>query len=555
MKQSADPWNFQTMASKKRRRAGKAAADTSGDERVPARPSRLWAVGLFGILLLVYLANGEALVGNDATANLYLPIQLLTRGRLTFTQEDSPQLFNFELRVPTGKVPVRFRNWNSLLEGKSMRSYQESGALGPGLPLYYLAPTQTPGVYANTFGLGAGLLALPAVAVVKPFSAQLQANPGRLWQVGKVVAAAAVAGSAVFVFLTALGSLGSLAAFLLALAYGLCTCVWSTSSQALWQHGPTELFLAMGTYLLLRPQRPSPLLAGLAYSLAVACRPTSLLVFLVVAIFQGLRDRRALLRFCLGALPVGALLVIYGLVVFGHPFAAGQLGIAPEVALAKTGNPGLWQTPLHIGLLGLLVSPGRGLLVYSPVAIFALWGAIRVWRDPAFRDWRPLSVAVAALWVLSAKWFDWWGGWCYGYRPIVDSTTLLAFLAIPVVPWIRARRSRWLLCAGLCGWSLGVQVLGVYCYDVTGWNGRWAYDVIGPGSDQRVVYDDRPSAERQAREHGGQVKPRERSVDFPAYRSRLWSVTDNPISYYLTHAASARVRRQKTFAKFLVEDG
>jgi hypothetical protein len=522
---------------------------------VRTRPSRLSAVVLFAILLLAYLGNGDTLVGNDATANVHLPLQLLTRGRLTFTQEDSPYMFMYTLQLPTRKIPVRFRSWDAVVEGKTMLEHWKSGALSLDSPFYYLAPTRKPGVYANTFGLGAGLLALPALAVVKPFAAPLEANPAQLWQVGKVVAAAAVAGSAVFVFLTALGPLGSLAAFLLALAYGLCTCVWSTSSQALWQHGPTELFLAMGTYFLLRPQRPSPLWAGLAYSMSVACRPTSLLVLLVVAIFLGVRDRRALLRFCLGALPVGALLLIYGLVLFGHPLAAGQLGVGPEVALAKTGNPGLWQTPLHIGLLGLLVSPGRGLLVYSPIAIFALWGAVRVWRDPAWRDWRPISVAVAALLLPAAKWFDWWGGWCYGYRPIVDAITLLAFLAIPVVPWIRARRSRWLLCAGLGCWSLGVQVLGAFCYDVSGWNGRPAYDVVGPGPDRRVTYDDLRLAEQQVREHGGRIEPRDQNVDVPLHRHRLWSVTDNPMSYYLTRAGSARTRRLETIAKFLRDEG
>ena len=37
------------------------------------------------------------------------------------------------------------------------------------------------------------------------------------------------------------------------------------------------------------------------------------------------------------------------------------------------------------GLLGLLVSPSRGMLVYSPVLAFAFWGALRVWRNDRFR--------------------------------------------------------------------------------------------------------------------------------------------------------------------------
>ena len=32
------------------------------------------------------------------------------------------------------------------------------------------------------------------------------------------------------------------------------------------------------------------------------------------------------------------------------------------------------------GVAGLLLSPNRGLLVYTPIMLFALWGAVRVWR-------------------------------------------------------------------------------------------------------------------------------------------------------------------------------
>jgi hypothetical protein len=100
-----------------------------------------------------------------------------------------------------------------------------------------------------------------------------------------------------------------------------------------------------------------------------------------------------------------------------------------------------------------------------------------------------------------------------------------------------------------------VQVLGAFCYDVSGWNGRWAWDVVGPGPDRRVTYDDPHLAERQVRDRGGQIEPREQNVDLPAYRHRLWSVTDNPLSYYLTRAGSARTRRQEAIAKFLREEG
>jgi len=60
-----------------------------------------------------------------------------------------------------------------------MLQYRRSGVLTLNNFYYFLAPTRKPGVYANTFGLGAGLLALPVLAAVNPWLGPLQDNPGR----------------------------------------------------------------------------------------------------------------------------------------------------------------------------------------------------------------------------------------------------------------------------------------------------------------------------------------------------------------------------------------
>ena len=519
-----------------------------------ARVPWLWAALLFASLLLTYVANGDPLVGNDATANVWLPERVLDHGSLSFTPDDTPFMFLFVFQTPTGSKDVRFRSWDATFDGKTMRDHYREGRLTLGSPLYYLVSTRHPGRYANTFGLGAGLLALPVVAVARPFVGPLAAHSSLLWTVGKVVAAVAVAGSAGFLFFAALAHTRPLTAFVLGLTYGLGTCVWSTSSQSLWQHGPTELFFAMAAFFLVR-KKPSDLLCGLACGLAVACRPTSAVLVVAIGLFHLIFDRSRVVRFIVGGVPVAALLALYAWHTFGSPFSVGQLEIAAGIARAKTGNPALWQTPLHVGALGLLVSPARGLLVYSPVVLVALWGFGRVWRDPVWKDWRPIAVAAVALFLLSSKRFDWWGGWCFGYRLLVDAVTLLAFLAIPVAERIRERRVLHLAFVGLFLWSAGVQALGAYAYDVTGWNGRYVYDVVLPGTNNKATYDDSAQAQRRAGEQGGRVEARALNVDVPAYRYRLWSVGDNPILYYLLNFSEARKRRHLTVEKFLGAEG
>jgi hypothetical protein len=539
---------------KQRRRRSRSNGNTEIDAVGPKKgpDPRALAGVLFAILFFTYLANGMLLPGNDATPNVRLPMQILEHGSVFFTPEQNPSMFTFRLRTREGTRETRFHEWNASPEGGTALPAEKRGQLSVDRPKYYLVPTQDPDKFANTFGLGAGLLALPVLAAVKPFVLSLEQRNDIQWHLGKIVAAAATAGSAVFLFLAAVPHVPWLAASLLALAYGAGTCVWSTSSQALWQHGPCELFLAIGAYFLLRrDRRHADALSGLSLGLAVFCRPAAALVVLAVALSHALTDRRRLLRFVLGGSPIAAILLAYSQYAFGDPFAFGQLASGAEIARAKTGDPNLWQTPLYWGAAGLLFSPGRGLLVYSPVAIFALWGAVRAFLDPVWKDLRPLAVAAAGLFVLSSKWFDWWGGWCFGYRPIVDISILLAFTSLPIVERVRAGRFLKASFALLLCWSVGVQILGAFAYDVAGWNDRTVYQVIQPGTEARIAYEDETSAARHVREYGGRVELVHQNIDLPVSRMRLWSLGDSPILYYLSRFATGSEARKKYTEDFL----
>ena len=162
-------------------------------------------------------------------------------------------------------------------------------------------------------GLGPGLTALPVMAVLDWATGDLLQDPKTIWYGAKFVASALVAGSAAFVFLTAVQFTTRNLALLLATSYALATCVWSISSQALWQHGPTEFFLAMGTWLLTRVERgKGPMVGcGLAYAAAVACRPNSAIVCLAVGVYLLVRHRQRSWPCFLGCLPIAVGLAWY----------------------------------------------------------------------------------------------------------------------------------------------------------------------------------------------------------------------------------------------------
>jgi len=525
---------------------------------------------IFSLLLGAYLANGDILPGNDATGSVRLAGKLLSKHKLVFTPEEEPFMFEWRLKTPEGERLATFRAWQSKLNGEPIRRAFERGDLTHPEPYYYLMETRQPGVYANMYGIGAGLWAVPFVAAVSPFARDFYDRPSAdlLWYAAKVAAACAVAGSAVCLFLAALAFMRPGTAGWLALAYGLGTCVWSASSQTLWQHGPMELFLALGTLFLMRLDRPrSAYGVGLCYALAYACRPTAALAIGAAGLYYLLVNRRALLRFALASLPVGLTLSAYNLHYFGKLLVFGQLvgaHKATAVALAKSSTvaapvvasaKGVFGTSLAEGISGILISPSRGLLVFSPILIFAFWGLVRVWRDGRFAPLRPVTIAALGMCLVAARWYCWWGGWCYGYRLLSDAVTLMAFLAIPVAEEVRRRRA---LAATFClclVWAISVQVVGAFSYDVTSWNNRQLLAVKVPGEEKPRLFSDADQARREAWSRGGSVEESPVDVDGAQGHFRLWSIPDSQILYYLQHFFEAREIKRGAMEQFLRESG
>jgi hypothetical protein len=156
-----------------------------------------------------------------------------------------------------------------------------------------------------------------------------------------------------------------------------------------------------------------------------------------------------------------------------------------------------FHNPVLEGLAALLVSPSRGLLVYSPYLALALaWPLLRL-RTRAGRigldadeSRAPLALlgllGAAAVLALTAAWVEWHGGWSYGYRIVTEVALLLAPAFACAVEALRdARWGRWVLGVTV-GWAVAVHTLHVYSPE-NGWNathlggagirGAWSTDL------------------------------------------------------------------------------
>jgi hypothetical protein len=345
-------------------------------------------------------------------------------------------------------VPARVLPWG-LLHGEGFRldAFPALHGGNPAAPPYFLRFIN--GHWVSDYPVGAPLLALPFYVV----SALGGADPtGRLLlDLEKLAAASLTAGSAALL-LAALRRIADRGAALgVALLYAFATSNLSVSSQALWQHGPSQLLLVAALYALVRG-RTEPAWAacpGLPLAAAVVVRPINLLMVLPIAGYAWQTHREARWPLLVGAIPPVLFQWWYNATYFGDPM--------------RTQFPvlGVWQAPFWDGLTGILFSPGRGLFVYSAWVLFAFVGLGLAWQRGGEPLARWLGAGVVATLLLYANYRDWWGGWSYGPRLLADLSPALAFLLLPMLQRLWTHRTVRVALVVLALWSVTAHAVGL----------------------------------------------------------------------------------------------
>lgn len=144
-------------------------------------------------------------------------------------------------------------------------------------------------------------------------------------------------------------------------------------------------------------------------------------VIFIYGIWLGIKHRRThagILVFLLVPCIIGILLAVANAVRFG---SALDFGYGPEQHR--------FTTPITHGLIGLIFSPSKSLILFSPLVI--LCGAVffRVLKKQPRFALLTGTLFGAAL-VFNARWHGWDGGWSWGPRLIVPAI-IIAHLFIP----------------------------------------------------------------------------------------------------------------------------
>lgn len=335
---------------------------------------------------------------------------------------------------------------------------QQQGTFGPDGNLY------------SRKGLGMSLLAFPLVWMARLL------DPLGLVQMALFLNPLLTAWTGAFLYRTGI-RLGWRrgAAVLTALTFGLATLAWPYTQTFF--SDPVAAWALFGAFYGLLAYAQSGhkgylFLAGCAWGLAYLARAVNLVTLpLYGAALAWLLEgslrlgaspggwlRRHLRRYWrpwfVFGLPVAAAGLVslwWNWVRFRDPLESGYLDVE-----AFNGD---WL----FGIFGLLMSPGRGLMEYSPVLLLALVGVW--WFGPRYR-WIPaLALGITLLHVLLyGKWYMWHGGYSWGPRFLVPTVPFLALLCGPVWDRLVGRRGLRLPHLGalaLLALSVALQWLGL----------------------------------------------------------------------------------------------
>lgn len=323
------------------------------------------------------------------------------------------------------------------------------------------------------YPLGTSLVATPFVAVARRLGVDLRRHEAEVRLQHQLATLAALVTLWLLVRL-ARRLLPFWPALTCAIAFWSGTSLASTGGTALWSHVLLVISALAAIDLVvdaeLGGRRVAWVRLGLWLFLAYLTRPTAALLAVLLLAWAGTRDRRGSLQ------AAGVAAVLFGgFMLWSHSEFGQWLPPYYRMGLGGGGFSGE-------ALAGLLVSPSRGLLTFSP---FLLALPVVAWLRrpdwPLARGWWAVGIGWPALLVLAfSRWPMWWGGGCFGARLLTDALPGLFLLVLRVWPAHvpRGRASLSVAVLTLTVLAAGTIHVGQGLYNPWGfrWNGEPSVD-------------------------------------------------------------------------------
>lgn len=396
---------------------------------------RIWlaSASVFLACTLVFIASPIRWV-YDSQYSMLLSEQLVRHG-------------SFDLRPYFPQDPVDPEHFPGTAAGAALPAYIETVTDSTGISrLYYRHPPGTSVLSAPAVGL------LTLVGYSSVDANGLYDQSGEI-AIQSVLAPVLMASLCAVAVLLAHQLLPVWPSIMVGLSLGFGTQVWSTASRSLWSHSWLIMLHALAVLLLLRDatgtRRVNGWLLGSLMAWSYFVRPSAAIAIAGIALYLLVTRRRAFIGYTVAGVAWFGGFVAYSWTHFGTTLPGyfqvswflqsygAPGGAAPSAGLADGGGSVLGTLTdmltgtVVTGVVGSLISPSRGLLVFTPLVGFVVYLAIRHARTLRAPWLACLAAGIAtAEWLLVATNLNWTGGHSYGPRMTTDLLPWVLVLAV-----------------------------------------------------------------------------------------------------------------------------
>ena len=291
----------------------------------------------------------------------------------------------------------------------------------------YMGTMGSNGKYYSWYGIGQSALMVPLYVIGKAV-----ANPEFMVSLFNPLLTS-ITCVVIFLFCLTLGY-SSRTSVIVTLMYGLGTIAWP-QSKGPFEHPLETTLILLSIFLVHLHVRnesyPKLILSAVLLGIAFITRvPTLLTIFpvLLYLLLSHIRKQTFVLFFKeaiiygMTLVPFGIFFLYYNYVRFGDVFETGYSKAFNQLGIDT------FSTPLHVGLCGLILSPGKGFFLYSPIAILFILVVGNFYKKN-----KGLTIAfltlISAYVLFHSKYYAWHGDWSWGPRRL---TVLTPFLIIPL---------------------------------------------------------------------------------------------------------------------------
>jgi len=345
---------------------------------------------------LLYISNWRFQTSGDTVPNSLLAFNLIQNHRLDFDNFRDCYLYHVSLGY--GFIPAKSAHTSSVFPvGTAVLTFPLYACFFVILKLAHVPLNLTSAAFESTRLLcEKAAAAITAAATVTIFHSTVRLKFPRM---------TALLSTAIFAF---------------------CTGMWTTASQALWQHTAVTFLLTTLLASLLRangptrPHRATLILAGLCCGLLPGVRPTAAVFSLAALAYVLVTFRRQCVWTFAAAAVAAVPCTVWNLYFFHNPLGG----------YATTAHMYAFSHAFLTAVSGLLLSPSRGLLIYTPALLACVFAIPHILR-PRDNDARLLRYLVAAsiITILNYGFYRmWWAGSSYGPRYLTDILPVACFL-------------------------------------------------------------------------------------------------------------------------------